>query len=155
MPHVAACAAEVGGVNQGVALGAYFGHECVAASTGVRPNPALQQARNGQPKPLFLYEGDRYIYDDLARRTGSIVFSASHAGEMAFESAQIQNGYFTHEILEALGSNVADRNLDGRISVDELEAFVSLRVARMTDGLQRPTVDRDNINERFGFPLLH
>ncbi len=116
-------------------------------------SPAVEQAGTKQP-PIFLYEGGRYIYDDLARRTGSIVFSASHAGEMAFESSQIQNGYFTHEILEALGSNEADRNLDGRISVDELEAFVSLKVALMTGGLQRPTVDRDNIDERFSFPLL-
>jgi hypothetical protein len=27
-------------------------------------------------------------------------------------------------------------------------------VALKTGGLQRPTVDRDNINERFAFPLL-
>jgi hypothetical protein len=39
--------------------------------------------------------------------------------------------------------------------IDELEAFVSLTVALKTGGLQRPTVDRDNINQRFGFPLLH
>jgi len=126
-----------------------------AAGSGSRTSQVAEQMSNPQPKAVFLYEGDRYIYDDLARRTGSIVFSASHAGEMAFESAQIKNGFFTHEILEALGSNEADRNLDGRISVDELEAFVSLKVALMTGGLQRPTVDRDNINERFSFPLIH
>ena len=68
---------------------------------------------------------------------------------------KIQNGFFTHEILEALGSTQADLNRDGRISVDELEAFVSLKFALMTGVLQRPTVDRDNINERFSFPLLH
>jgi len=94
-------------------------------------------------------------FNDLARRTGSIIFSASHAGEMSFESPKIQNGFFTHEILEALASNQADANQDGRISIDELEAFVSLKVALMTGGLQRPTVDRDNINQRFSFPLLH
>ena len=101
------------------------------------------------------YERDRYIYNDLARRTGSIIFSASHAGEMSFESPKIQNGFFTHEILEALASSQADTNQDGKISIDELEAFVSLKVALMTGGLQRPTVDRDNINQRFAFPLLH
>jgi hypothetical protein len=61
----------------------------------------------------------------------------------------------THEILEALASKQADLNQDGKISVDELEAFVALKVAVMTGGLQRPTVDRDNINQRFSFPLLH
>jgi hypothetical protein len=74
---------------------------------------------------------------------------------MSIESSQIQNGLFTHEVLEGLGSKQADLNQDGRISIDELEAFVSLKVALMTGGLQRPAVDRDNIDQRFSFPLLH
>ena len=125
------------------------------AGLAARTSPVFQQAHTGQPKRVFLYERDRYIYNDLARRTGSIIFSASHAGEMSFESPKIQNGFFTHEILEALASSQADTNQDGKISIDELEAFVSLKVALLTGGLQRPTVDRDNINQRFAFPLLH
>jgi WD40 repeat protein len=125
------------------------------AGLAARTSPVFQQAHAGQPRRVFLYERDRYIYNDLARRTGSIIFSASHAGEMSFESPKIQNGFFTHEILEALASSQADTNQDGKISIDELEAFVSLKVALMTGGLQRPTVDRDNINQRFAFPLLH
>ncbi|HZP06988.1 MAG TPA: hypothetical protein VFB43_18965 [Terracidiphilus sp.] len=126
-----------------------------SAGLAARTSPAFQQAHANQPKRVFLYERDRYIYNDLARRTGSIIFSASHAGEFSLESPKLQNGVFTHEILEALGSQQADLNHDGRISIDELEAFVSLKVALMTGGLQRPTVDRDNINQRFSFPLLH
>jgi WD40 repeat protein len=125
------------------------------AGLAARTSPVFQQAHAGQTKRVFLYERDRYIYNDLARRTGSIIFSAAHAGEMSFESSKVQNGFFTHEILEALGSAQADANQDGKISIDELEAFVSLKVALRTGGLQRPTVDRDNINQRFGFPLLH
>ncbi len=125
------------------------------AGLAARTSSVFQQAHSGQPKRVFLYERDRYIYNDLARRTGSIIFSASHAGEMSFESPKIQNGFFTHQILEALGSKQADTNQDGNISIDELEAFVSLSVALQTGGLQRPTVDRDNINQRFSFPLLH
>lgn len=125
------------------------------AGLSARTSGVFQQAHAGQPKRVYLYERDRYIYNDLQRRSGSIVFSASHAGEMSLESPKIQNGFFTHEVLEALSSKEADSNHDGQISVDELEAFVSLRVGLMTSGLQRPTVDRDNINQRFGFPLLH
>jgi uncharacterized caspase-like protein len=125
------------------------------AGLAARTSPVFQQAHSAEPKRVFLYERDRYIYNDLARRTGSIIFSASHAGEMSFESPKIQNGFFTHEILEALASSQADTNQDGRISIDELEAFVSLKVALMTGGMQRPTVDRDNINQRFSFPILH
>jgi hypothetical protein len=126
-----------------------------AAGLAARTSLVFQQAHSGQPKRVFLYERDRYIYNDLSRRTGSIVFSASHAGELSLESPKIQNGFFTHAILEALGSNLADTNHDGNISIDELEAYVSLVVALETGGMQRPTVDRDNINQRFSFPLLH
>lgn len=118
-----------------------------------RMGPAIQQTQL-PPRRVFLYERDRYIYNDLARRSGAIVFSSSHAGEMSLESAEVQNGFFTREVLEALGSKDADTNHDGQISVEELEDFVSLKVALITGGLQRPTVDRDNINERFSFPLL-
>jgi uncharacterized caspase-like protein len=124
------------------------------AGLAARTSPVFQQAHAGQAKRVFLYERDRYIYNDLARRTGSIIFSASYAGEMSFESPKIQNGFFTHEILEALRSSQADANQDGKISIDELEAFVSLNVALKTEGLQRPTVDRDNINQRLSLPLL-
>jgi hypothetical protein len=124
------------------------------AGLTARTSPVFQQAHAGQARRVFLYERDRYIYNDLARRTGSIIFSASHAGEMSFESPQIKNGFFTHEILEALSSNQGDTNQDGKISIDEIEAFVSLRVGLKTGGLQRPVVDRDNINQRFSFPLL-
>jgi uncharacterized caspase-like protein len=126
----------------------------VAAKFGTQDSPLALVRLSSRHTPVFLYERDRYIYNDLARRTGSIIFSASHAGEMSFESPKIQNGFFTHEILEGLASNQADSNQDGKISIDELEAFVSLKVALMTGGMQRPTVDRDNINQRFGFPLL-
>jgi hypothetical protein len=118
-----------------------------------RMGPAIQQTQL-PPRRVFLYERDRYIYNDLARRSGAIVFSSSHAGEMSLESAEVQNGFFTREVLEALGSKDADTNHDGQISVEELEDFVSLKVALITGGLQRPTVDRDNIDERFSFPLL-
>jgi len=125
-----------------------------AAGAAVRTSPALQQERVSQPRRVFLYERDRYIYNNLSRRTGSIIFSSSHAGEMSLESPALRNGFFTHEILEALQSADADSNKDGEISIDEMEAFVSLKVALMSGGLQRPTVDRDNLNQRFGFPLL-
>lgn len=125
------------------------------AGLSARTSQTFQVAHAGQPRRVFLYERDRYIYNDLARRTGSIIFSASHAGEMSFESPKIQNGLFTREVIDALSSSQADTNRDGRISIDEIEAFVSFNVASKTGGLQRPIVDRDNINQRFSFPLQH
>lgn len=119
-----------------------------------RTSAALRQDGAGRPRRVFLYDRDRYIYNDLTRRTGAIVFTASHAGELSFESPSIQNGFFTREVVEALGSGQADANKDGTITLGELQAYVSLNVALKTGGLQRPTTDRDNVHQRFGFPLL-
>jgi len=85
--------------------------------------------------------------------SGAIIFSASHGGEMSFESTKIQNGFFTHEVIQALRTRDADTDHDGEVSVDELEAYVTLNVASKTGGLQRPTVDRDNLAQRFGLPI--
>jgi WD40 repeat protein len=124
------------------------------ASLAARTSPAFRQEHTARPRRVFLYERDRYIYNDLARRSGAIIFSASHGGEMSFESPKIQNGFFTHEIIQALRTREADTDHDGEVSVDELEAYVTLNVGSKTGGLQRPTVDRDNMAERFGLPLL-
>ncbi len=119
-----------------------------------RTSAALQSDRASRPRRVFLYDRDRYIYNDLTRRTGALVFSAAHAGELSFESPKIQNGVFTWEIVDALVSGKADVNRDGTITLDELQAYVSRNVAVKTGGLQRPTMDRDNIHQRFGFPVL-
>jgi len=63
----------------------------------------------------YLAQRDRYIYNDLARRSGAIVFSSCKGGEFSYES----------------------------------EA-----VAKLSGGLQHPTVDRDNLYQKFGFPAL-
>src|SRR5881296_3763418 len=69
-----------------------------------RTSAALQSDRASRPRRVFLYDRDRYIYNDLTRRTGALVFSAAHAGELSFESPKIQNGVFTWEIVDALVS---------------------------------------------------
>lgn len=125
------------------------------AGLDARTSPAIAEARRDQPRRVFVYDRDRYIYNDLSRRAGAIIFSASHAGEMSFESPRIENGFFTQQIIDALGAPEADTDHDGMIAMDELQAYVSLNVALQTAGLQRPTIDRDNISQRLAFPLLN
>jgi len=108
------------------------------------------------PRP-WLNDRDRYIYNDLFRRSGAIVFSASNAGEISLEKDELQNGYFTEEVLNALTSRSADTNRDGTVSTEELYKFVSVNVRKRSeeDGLtQTPTIDRDNIYANFGFPVV-
>ena len=102
----------------------------------------------------YLFEKDRYIYNDLLRRSGAIVFSSSLGGEYSYEDEKYQNGFFTKGIIEALTTNNADTNKDGIISTDELREYVSKKVAEISENKQHPTIDRDNIYCKFGFPKV-
>jgi WD40 repeat protein len=120
------------------------------AARGVRMVVAADAPPPAPPRP-WLFDRERYIYNDLSRRTGAIVFSAARGGEYSFESGALGHGFFTAEVLEALGG-AADADADGVISVDELRTFVAAHVAAMSSDQQHPVVDRDNLLVKFGFP---
>ena len=101
----------------------------------------------------WLHYRERYIYNDLLRRSGAIVFSSCKGGEMSCESDKVQNGLFTEAIIQGLTSDAADRDRSKVVSIAELREYVSEAVSRWTAGCQNPTVDRDNIQIRFGLPL--
>lgn len=121
-----------------------------------RTNRGIEIMRKNASKfnRVYLYQKDRYIYNDLLRRSGAIVFSSSRGSEFSYESEKIKNGFFTEEIIKALTSNKADKNRDGIVSTDELRDYVSKEVSKHTDDMQHPTVDRDNIFQKFGFPIV-
>lgn len=106
------------------------------------------------PPRTYLYEQDRYIYNDLIRRSGAIVFSSSKGGEYSYEKDDLKNGLFTAEVIKSLKNRNADKNNDGIISTDELRDYVVEVVPKISNDLQHPTVDRDNIYQKFGFPLV-
>ncbi len=109
--------------------------------------------KRGKTKRTYLFDRDRYIYNDLMRRSGAIVFSSSCGGEFSYEKDEYQNGLFTEAIIKSLSGNEADENSDGIISTDELRNYVIKTVPEFSDNLQHPTVDRDNIYQKFGFPI--
>ncbi|MCP3956119.1 MAG: hypothetical protein GY697_28475 [Desulfobacterales bacterium] len=116
---------------------------------------AVSKSLARKPVPRsYLYEKNRYIYNDLVRRSGAIVFSSSRGNEFSYEDDSIQNGYFTEELIKVLSGKPGDKNGDGIITTDELRDAVSQAVAESTGGLQNPTVDRDNIYVNFGFPVV-
>lgn len=100
------------------------------------------------------YDRERYIYNDLTRRTGAIVISSSRGAESSYEFDELANGVFTEELLIALTSKQADTNADKWVSTDELRAHLQAAVPQRTNDLQHPTIDRDNLEARFGFPLV-
>lgn len=104
-------------------------------------------------KRNYLYQKDSYIYNDLVRRSGTIVFSSSKGGELSYERSDIKNGLFTEYIMKALTTTEADKDNNGTLSTDELRLYVSEQVAKSSGDMQHPTVDRDNIYQKFGFDL--
>ncbi len=117
-------------------------------SRGLKRNETPQA---GVSKVYYPADRDSYIYNDLRRRTGAIVFSSSRGNEYSYESDTIENGFFTHNILKVLKYSFNDLDENGKISTDELRNLVSNGVASDTGGMQHPVVDRDNIYQTFGF----
>ena len=101
----------------------------------------------------WLLERERYIYNDLARRTGAIVFASSRGSEFSYERSALQNGVFTEALVEALTSPKADDDKNGRVDTQELRKYVAKQVADMTDGKQNPTIDRDNRELEIALPI--
>ncbi|MHC1703160.1 MAG: SUMF1/EgtB/PvdO family nonheme iron enzyme [Tenuifilaceae bacterium] len=102
-------------------------------------------------KRTYLYQKDRYIYNDLSRRSGAIVFSSSKGGELSYESSAFENGFFTYQIINALQGAACYRK--GLVPIDGLKEYVTKTVAAFSQGKQNPTVDRDNIYQKFNLPL--
>jgi hypothetical protein len=92
----------------------------------------------------FLLDRDRLVYDDLDHRSGAVVFSSSRGSEVSLELVDARHGAFTKTVLDALASDAADGDGDGRVDLGELRRFVAAEVPRITGDLQHPTVDRDN-----------
>jgi len=109
------------------------------------PSTAISQP---SAKRTYLYQKDRYIYNDLVRRSGAIVFSSSKGGELSYERSDLENGVFTEYLIKALTTSKADNDGDRRVSVNELKDYISQQVANVTNGLQNPTIDRDNIYQK-------
>jgi hypothetical protein len=83
-------------------------------------------------KRTYLYSRDRYIYNDLVRRSGSVVFSSCRGGELSYESDGIKNGFFSYNIMKSMNNKTADKNSDGIISTDELRDYVEVEVPKMS-----------------------
>jgi WD40 repeat protein len=119
-----------------------------------RANQILGDIKNyKRERRKYLYNKDRYIYNDLVKGSGALVFSSSAGGEMSFESEKLENGFFTDALIAALSdkSKRADKDKNGVITINELVEFVSFTVSKQTGGLQNPTVDRGNPKQDFVF----
>lgn len=89
------------------------------------------------------------LFANLSKGSGSVVISAAAGNSYALESDEWKNGIFTYCVLAGLKSGKADANGDGNITVTELKNFVSKEVERLTQGEQKPTSRRENLEFDF------
>ncbi|HLM73238.1 MAG TPA: caspase family protein, partial [Polyangiaceae bacterium] len=136
------------------ALGGAAGRGLRARTTRALSLDVTVEAKEPAPMRAHLFDRDRYVYNDLSRRSGAIVLSSSRGSELSYELDELQNGVFSEAILIALTTDRADVDKDGHVSVDELRAFVAGEVPKRTWDKQHPTVDRDNLDVQFGFPVV-
>jgi uncharacterized caspase-like protein len=77
---------------------------------------------------------------------GVVAFFASTGKKVSQENADWDNGAFTKAIVEGLGhpgvKSKADYNGDGKITISELDTYISERVKTLTGGTQTPIMIR-------------
>ena len=76
----------------------------------------------------ILASGDRRV----------VVFASSTGQQFAQEKPEWGHGAVTKALLEAFGTEAADYDHRGTVSVSKLDAYLSDRVKRMTAGEQTP-----------------
>ncbi|MCX6165589.1 MAG: caspase family protein, partial [Ignavibacteriae bacterium] len=89
------------------------------------------------------------MFVDFRRGSGAVVISSSGGLEFSWEGGDYKNGLFTYCLLEGLKTKNADLNNDGEITVSELRNYVSDKVEKLTNGAQKPTSRRENLDFDF------
>jgi WD40 repeat protein len=89
------------------------------------------------------------LFSNLSKGSGAVVISAAAGNSFALESDEWHNGVFTYALLHGLKNHSADKNRNGDITVTELKDFVSKEVERLTNGAQKPTSRRENLEFDF------
>lgn len=112
------------------------------------------ESRKEVPQRSWLFQRDRYLYNDLLRRSGAVVLSSSRGSELSWEMSDIQNGVFTEGVMSALVDPGTDADRDGAVDMRELQAAVEKGVVEATAGNQHPTIDRDNPDVTIEFPVV-
>jgi WD40 repeat protein len=131
-----------------------------ADARGLRPRTSralvfVDSKRRARPRP-FLFNRERFIYQDLARGSGVVVLSSSQGSELSYENDAWENGAFTEDLKVALTSRVAatTKLFSAAITPDGLRTYLADAVAKRTGGMQHPTIDRDNKHSAAAFPVL-
>lgn len=89
------------------------------------------------------------LFADLRLRTGATVIASSRGSEVSIESDQWENGVFTFCLLKGLVEGKADLDKNNKITISEMEQYLSQAVPELTDHTQIPTSRIENISNDF------
>ncbi len=89
---------------------------------------------------------NQYLSDLSKSKEGTIVFTASQAGEVSQELDKFGHGVFTYYLLKGLKGE-ADINNDYTVTIGELMDYVEENVKRQTKGNQHPTRNQGNYDK--------
>ncbi len=89
-------------------------------------------------------EMSKAVFSDLRQNSGATIISSAGGTEAAFEGEKWNNGLFTHCLLNGMKNYKADSNGDKKITLSELQKFVSEEVYRLSEGKQSPTYRMEN-----------
>ncbi len=81
---------------------------------------------------------NQYLTDLSKTKEGTVVFTASAAGEVSQEFPELGHGAFTYYLLEGMQGK-AYYNNDYTVTINELMQYVEEQVKRKTRGAQNPT----------------
>jgi hypothetical protein len=89
-------------------------------------------------------EMSKAIFSDLRHNSGATVISSAGGTEAAYEDEKWNNGLFTYCMLDGLKNLKADLDHDKKVTLNELQKYVSEEVNKLSEGKQKPTYRVEN-----------
>jgi uncharacterized caspase-like protein len=89
-------------------------------------------------------EMSKAIFSDLRHNSGATVISSAGGTEAAYEDEKWNNGLFTYCMLNGLKNLKADLDHDKKVTLNELQKYVSEEVNKLSEGKQKPTYRVEN-----------
>ena len=116
--------------------------------SGITPRGVIK-LNTGKEATSSSFQVMQNLFADLSNSNGAVVISAAGGMEYALESAQWNNGVFTYCVRKGIEEKMADTeggNNDTKVTVQELQQYVSKKVSELTRGKQQPTSRRENVD---------
>jgi WD40 repeat protein len=96
-------------------------------------------------------DNDRFVKE--LQEMNAVVFTSSRGAELSQESDEWGHGAFTYALLNGLNGK-ADLVPDGKVSMKELDTYVSETVPQLTNGAQHPITDTPQGYSNFPVALV-